>query len=95
MNTMKELKCFLKELAVEIRTKKNTRKEVLYGYVLGLDDLRNNYRNHHIAYCVLRGTSIEKIEHNTDYINAAWDWHINPIIKSISFEKTKEVENAA
>lgn len=95
MKTMRELKVYLKEIAVEIRNKKDKRKGSPNGYVFGLDTLRIRYRNHHIAYCLLRGTPAEKIEHNTDYINAAWDHFINPIMKFIVLDKPKEVDNAA
>ena len=92
MKTIKDLKSYLKETAVEIRNQKNTRKEVPHGYVPGLERLRNNYRDHHIAYCLLRGTPADKIEHNTDYINSALKYFIKPIMDSISLQK--EVSNA-
>lgn len=95
MKTMKEVKEYLKETAVEIRKKKNQRKESTYGYVFGLDTLRSSYRDTHIAYCLLRGTPAEKIEHNTDYIKASWSF-ISKIMSNISKEEiTKEAFNVA
>lgn len=70
MKTMKELKNYLKDTAVKIRSEKAKRKTVPNGYVDGLDELRHVYRDYHIAYSILRGTPIEKIEHNTDYIKS-------------------------
>ena len=40
-----------KQLAQTIRNQKSKRKDVLYGYVDGLDWNRDDYRHTHIAYC--------------------------------------------
>lgn len=95
MQTIKQLKNYLKDLAVKIRSEKAKRKEAANGYVPGLLSLRTQYRDNHIAYCVFRNTPIEKIEHNTDYIKSNW-YYISQIISSIiKEEKEKGVENVA
>ena len=86
MRTLKQLKNYLKDLAVEIRSDKAKRKTLPNGYVPGLLRLRNDYRDHHIAYCLLRGTPREKIEHNIDYIQSAW-YFICKIMDDVSMEK--------
>ena len=60
-----ELKQHIKNLAQEIKEKKKQRKISRYGYVDGLDNLRYEVRHHHIAYCLLRGRTIEEIERTT------------------------------
>ena len=60
-----ELKQHIKNLAQEIKEKKKQRKTSTYGYVSGLDNLRYEVRHHHIAYCLLRGRTIEEIERST------------------------------
>lgn len=65
-----ELKQHIKGLAKEIKEKKGLRKESEYGYVYGLDRLRYEARHHHIAYCLLRGRSMEEIESKTREDNA-------------------------
>ncbi len=57
-----KLKNELKTIAVDIRKLKDTRKKVQYGYVLGLCSEQQDFRIKRIAYCMLRGTSYEKIE---------------------------------
>ena len=57
-----ELKHQIKTLVTEIKEKKQLRKTSKYGYVDGLDRLRYEARHHHIAYCLLRGRSMEEIE---------------------------------
>lgn len=56
-----KMKADLKVLAKEIRQLKSKRKE-LKGYVPGLESAQFNFRAGHIAYCMLRGTPLEKIE---------------------------------
>ncbi len=62
MKTLKELKEYLKDTAVEIRNKKNKRKGSLHGRVAGLDNLRFTCRHYHLAYCMLRGTDRYAVE---------------------------------
>jgi maltose-binding protein MalE len=57
-----KLKTELKQLASEIREKKNLRKKCPNGYVPGLDQARWDARHKHIAYGLLRGKPYEKIE---------------------------------
>lgn len=56
-----KMKADLKLLAAEIRTLKSKRKE-LKGYVPGLETAQYNFRSKHIAYCLLRGRTLEQIE---------------------------------
>jgi hypothetical protein len=56
-----KMKADLKLLATEIRTLKSKRKE-LKGYVPGLEDAQFKFRANHIAYCMLRGRTLEQIE---------------------------------
>lgn len=56
-----KMKADLKVLATEIRTLKFKRKE-LRGYVPGLHNAQYKFRARHIAYCMLRGKSLEQIE---------------------------------
>lgn len=65
--TFKELKNKIKQeqksLAQKIKEQKETRKEVAYGYVSGLDENRWTYRHVHIAYCqFFNKTPYDKIE---------------------------------
>lgn len=55
------MKADQKVLSNEIRTLKSKRKE-LKGYVPGLESSQITYRVNHIAYCMLRGRTIEQIE---------------------------------
>ena len=55
---------------MNLREKKGLRKESRYGYVNGLDRLRYEVRHHHIAYCLLRGRSMEEIESSPNEGNA-------------------------
>lgn len=61
-----KMKADLKLLATEIRTLKSKRKDPAHnggcGYVRGLDDAQFNFRAKHIAYCMLRGRTLEQIE---------------------------------
>lgn len=56
-----KMKADLKILATDIRTFKSKRKE-LKGYVPGLENAQFQYRSKHIAYCLLRGRTLEQIE---------------------------------
>lgn len=56
-----KMKAELKVLATEIRTLKSKRKE-LKGYVPGLGQAQYEFRANHIAYCMLRGRTLEQIE---------------------------------
>jgi hypothetical protein len=56
-----KMKASQKILALEIRNLKSKRKE-LKGYVPGLGSAQYDYRANHIAYCLLRGRTLEQIE---------------------------------
>lgn len=85
----KELKQKLKEMAVEIRVMKNKRKNVPDGYVPGLDRLRYDVRHHHIAYCLLRGRTIEEIERTTREDNPRNVRYYTEIMNSIEPREEK------
>lgn len=57
-----ELKLKLKQLAQEIREMKSRRKATPFGYVKGLISSQWIFRNNHVAYCLLHGTSYDLIE---------------------------------
>lgn len=94
MKTLKELKAYLKETAVEIRNKKAQRKGAPYGRVAGLEGLRYDYRHHHIAYCLIRGKEMEEIERKCRVDNYPDELFVksimNPIIRH--WEKQKKLE---
>lgn len=60
--TIQEVKQILKNTAVEIKELKSTRKDVPDGYVPGLLNKQYEYRHLHIAYCLVRGRTIDQIE---------------------------------
>lgn len=71
MSKLSELKNYLKVQAVEIRTLKAKLKEYQKkhcgydnGMFYAIKKMAENYRNHHIAYCLIRGKSYEQIEKN-------------------------------
>lgn len=68
-----KMKAELKVLATEIRTLKSKRKE-LKGYVPGLAGTQHEFRYKHIAYCLLRGRTLEQIESKVRDVN---DWGYN------------------
>lgn len=57
-----KMKADLKVLAKKIRTLKSTRKQCTNGYVSGLESTQFDFRAKHIAYCMLRGRTLEQIE---------------------------------
>jgi hypothetical protein len=64
-----KMKAELKALAKEIRQLKSTRKQCQNGCVTGLQYIQHEFRYKHIAYCMLRGRTIEQIEPKV------WDMH--------------------
>jgi len=92
MKNLKEMKCYLKEVAVDIREKKSLRKSMPHGFVGGLDDLRWTYRHYHIAYCLLRGTSMDRIE-NPHCDNQHCKDTVERILNKVKAEM-EELENA-
>ena len=76
-NKLQELKIELKSLAVKIRELKKQMKAYqrenggchgVIGYMLYM--LQREYRHKHIAYCLLRGRTMEQIEKKNRYGNA-------------------------
>ena len=64
---MKQIKEELKSLAKEIRELKAMRKTEPFGYVRRLEPTSWEFRHRHMAYCLLRGTPMERIEpHNRE-----------------------------
>lgn len=61
-----KLKSELKVLALEIKDLKSKRKNKEFtnghGYVYGLESAQSRFRIKHIAYCILRGRTLEEIE---------------------------------
>lgn len=66
-----KLKAELKLLAQQIRTLKSQRKQFSNGYVPGLAADQHEFRYKHIAYCLLRGRTLEQIENKVRDPN---DW---------------------
>lgn len=62
MKQIKELKSQLKSHASLIRELKSQRKTSSNGYVSGLSSEQQTFRIKHIAYCLLRGRTLEQIE---------------------------------
>lgn len=87
-----ELKQHIKELATEIKEKKALRKESKYGFVAGLDRLRYEVRHHHIAYCLLRGRTMEEIEYKSRKDHSPNGRYIAQIMESI--EPREVIANA-
>ncbi len=88
-----ELKQELKELAASIREAKSKRKSSSNGYVHGLCYDRNTYRHKHIAYCLLRGRSIEQIEQSNRPDNKPCQYLIERYMEQYKIEDEVEVEN--
>lgn len=73
--SIKQYKQELKLQAKAIRAMKSKRKEIPNGYVSGLEPARRAYRLKHIAYCLMRGRTLEQIERYPSDIRedrAAW-----------------------
>jgi hypothetical protein len=66
-----KLKAELKVLAQQIKTLKPQRKQLANGYVPGLAATQHEFRYKHIAYCLLRGRTLEQIENKVRDPN---DW---------------------
>lgn len=88
-----ELKEELKKLAKEIKVMKGKRKkpfcEYSSGFVPGLLGAQYRFRHHHIAYCMLRGTSRDQIERPADN-NRPNEAYISEIMAKI---EPREVAN--
>ncbi len=59
---IRQYKSELKQQAKDIRAMKDQRKKVPNGYVSGLFQARYNFRVKHVAYCLIRGRTLEQIE---------------------------------
>jgi hypothetical protein len=64
--TKKQIRAIHKDINVKIRAYKAQRKTKPNGYVTGLEELQVEIRHRHIAYCLLTGTPMEKIEAHTN-----------------------------
>lgn len=98
METMRELKQYLKNSAIQIRELKSKHKEVQRKYKGGgstywspLWDKRHAYRHYHIAYSELRGKTRDQIEASYPYEGQSQYQRPNEaLIRSIK-EKIKPV----
>jgi len=93
--TYTELKAFIKANALKITKLKKTRKEVPDGYVPGLQNLQYETRHLHIAFCLIRGRTIDEIEkpavgneHNAQYVKRIMDNFIYPPKPVVTEEDT-------
>lgn len=91
METLKEMKTYLKETAVTIRSKKSERKGAKFGWVQGLDDLRYRYRHCHLAYCLLRGRTMEQIERSCRTDNLPDENYVDSLMKPVQI-RWKEMQ---
>ncbi len=89
-----ELKSHLKQLANDIKAKKQKRKGSPGGYVPGLQSDRYEYRHHHIAYCQLRGRTREEIEKPAED-NKPSDHYIDKIMEETTFPIKEEIHEEA
>lgn len=64
------MKADLKVLAEEIRKLKSLRKVNSNGYVPNLLSNQEKFRSKHIAYCMLRGRTLEQIEPKLRFPNS-------------------------
>jgi hypothetical protein len=87
-----KMKLELKSIAKQIKKLKSHRKDRApdgsgCGYVSGLNELRVAYRHKHVAYCLVRGRTLEQIDSgnglNMDVVN----W----IIESMQPNSTKKL----
>lgn len=62
-----EIRSIHKDINTRIRGCKALRKSKPNGYVIGLEELQIEIRHRHIAYCLLRGRTIEQIEKNPEF----------------------------
>jgi len=92
--TYQELKAIRTKLAEDIRVKKSQRKGAPHGVVPGLNRDRYEARHHHIAYCLLRGRTIDEIEKPADD-NTHSEYYVEQIMKSVTFPEKKEVIHEA
>lgn len=84
MTKIKVLKQELKTLAVEIRSLKSTRKQHSNGYVPGLERSQWIARHKHIAYCLLRGKTMEQIENKNREGNKPHQLLVDQYLKEYS-----------
>lgn len=89
--TFADLKLKLKTLAAEIRDKKSKRKGAPNGVVPGLKSAQYEFRHHHIAYCLLRGRSMEEIEKCAED-NKPSEYYVEQIVKSVPPKVVVEVK---
>ena len=91
-----KLKTELKILAAEIKSLKSKRKE-LKGYAPGLDNAYYSFRSKHIAYCLLRGRTMEQIEPKlrepNNYLNVRIRKDAIAMVEDIKNPKPIEAKN--
>lgn len=90
-----QTKKYLKELAVDIRKLKNSRKQEFRGNLdildieLKIQENKYKFRHHHISLCEIYGTSRKKIE-NPSQSNLPNELYIDKIKKEIIKEHEQE-----
>lgn len=94
MKKIKELKCICKNKVAEIRAekRKNYADPNWRGDRWTVQCLGQDYRRHHIAYCLLRGRTYEQIEpkvHDQNKISSK-DWERIEAIKAAFTEAPGE-----
>lgn len=72
-----KIKQELKTLAIEIREQKDQRGPSNSGFVQGLLSNRRTYRHKHLAYCLLRGRTMEQVERSVREGNEPSEYLIN------------------
>ena len=87
------MKAELKVLAQEIRQLKSKRKEYK-GFVPGLGSSQIEFRYKHIAYCMLRGRSLEQIENKLRDPNLPEHAYVRKEAAKIVSQVLKEVSDA-
>jgi hypothetical protein len=91
-NVYFSLKSELKAISAQIRQLKTTRKKQPNGYVSGLSGLQEDFRAKHIAYCLLRGRTIEQIENRrvsnppdaSNGIECLLQWKLKKVWKALT-----------
>lgn len=95
---MRELKEELKELAVQIRKEKAECKEYQKGHggksYFEFRVTANTYRHKHIAYCLLRGRTMEQIESKNRENNKPNAYEIDKYMEIYHEEETVHTDQA-
>ena len=85
------LKRDLKSLSSQITALKATRKTCQFGYVPGLSQAQYLFRHKHIAYCLMRGRTMEQIENSNRIGNAPDMKFVEWIMESMKSESSAKL----